>query len=93
VSQRLNRDRYAVHGKWREQPSSNSLLYTYHVADLLEKGSGHVWHDGAHRVKITPPGVVKDWPRRIRSTTFYGESAWSDAERLIRDAENQARYR
>lgn len=85
---RLNADRYAVHGSWRErerrhyrfdddQPGYAEIVVQ--VADLLEKGSGHVWTSGAYKVALkNVPGM--------RSKTFYGETAHSDAARYASDA-------
>lgn len=82
MSQRLDKDRYAVEGPWTQQvcgPSGETLRgVLYYRAGLLDKRLGHVWDDGAHRVKVLGPS-------KYRSATFYGETAWSDAARLIDD--------
>jgi hypothetical protein len=79
--QRLNPQRYAVHGAWRRVAAWRGPhgQVTVEVADLLEKSSNHVWHSGAYRV------TLKDVPG-MRSKTFYGESAWSAAERYASEA-------
>jgi hypothetical protein len=90
MSQRLNPERYAVHGKWREvarwagyvtSPDGNDDRADIIVitADLLEKRSGHVWSDGAYKV------TLKNVPD-MRTKTFHGETAWSDAARYASDA-------
>lgn len=89
MSQRLNKDRYAVHGGWRRASGWSGLVEVptgvkpavidVQVADLLEVRSGHVWSNGAYRVTLTN---VPD----MRSKTFYGETAWCDAARHARDA-------
>lgn len=87
---RLNPERYAIHGHWCEVASwvghvvlpdgnDDRAEVVVKVADLLEKRSGHVWSNGAYKVQLTNvPGM--------RSKTFYGESAWSDAARYAEDA-------
>lgn len=89
MSQRLGKN-YAVHGAFRERSETDwgpvPEGARYFVADLLEKRSGHVWQNGAHKVQITTKR-----PGAPRSRTFYGESAWSDAARYIDDFENWLR--
>lgn len=51
------------------------------VADLMY--SGQLWHDGAYRVTIKPGEDDRTGkPRTPKKRLFYGESAWSDAERM-----------
>jgi hypothetical protein len=90
MTTRLNPERYAVHGEWRHAagwagfvvlPDGNDdrADITVQVADLLEKRSNHVWRSGAYKVTLrNVPGM--------RSKTFYGETAWSDAARYASDA-------
>ena len=87
MSQRLNKDRYAVAPPWEQVSHAQNdregdapFEVFHHEAGLREKRSGHVWGGGAHRVRITGPAG------HPKSTTFYGETAWSDAERYVRDA-------
>jgi hypothetical protein len=87
---RLNKDRYAIHGDWRYAAHRHGLvdrgadvqpaLIEVKVADLLEKASGHVWNSGAYKV------ILQNVPGGMRSKTFYGETAWSDAVRYASDA-------
>ena len=88
---RLNKERYAVHGGWRcavervyrnrDWPDQDLApqTITIDIADLLEKRSGFVWSNGAYRV------TLKNVPD-MRSKTFYGETAWSNAARYAADA-------
>jgi hypothetical protein len=90
MSQRLNKARYAVHGDWRpaaqhaiptydETGDEDAAIITVQVADILEKHSGHVWRSGTYKVTLTNvPGM--------KSKTFNGETAWSDAARYASDA-------
>jgi hypothetical protein len=87
---RLNPDRYAVHGEFRSRiqrsiPMDDNKVARIEVlsADLLEKGSGYIWTSGAFKVTLqNVPGM--------RSKTFYGETAWSDAARYASDAATAA---
>jgi len=45
------------------------------TAELTDTQDGHVYPNGAHRVRVEGPGT--GWPR---SKTFKGETAWSRAE-------------
>lgn len=58
----------------------------YWVADLIDS-HGYRWRSGAHKIK-----VPKHPSCRVRSTTYYGETAWSDAARALNDYANWARY-
>lgn len=86
MSQRLNPDRYKVHGDWEHVSNTEWGRVpdgvTYQIADLLEVRSGHIWHAGAH--KVTLDKATRE-TTGMKSTTFYGESAWSDANRYIDD--------
>ena len=88
---RLNPERYAVHGEWRHAAGWSGLIEVaggikpadvhVTVADLAEKTSvgDYVWNNGAYKVQLkNVPGM--------RSKTFYGETAWSDAARYAADA-------
>ncbi|MCD6056513.1 MAG: hypothetical protein K0Q89_43 [Thermomicrobiales bacterium] len=94
---RLNKDRYIVHGEWRYAAHRHGLvdrgddvqpaLIEIKVADLLEKRSEHVWKDGAYKV------ILQNVPGKLRSKTFYGETAWSDAARYASDAATACGWR
>jgi hypothetical protein len=58
----------------------------YWVGDLIDH-HGYRWRDGAHKIK-----VPKRPNCRVRSTTYYGESAWSDAARALNDYAIWLRY-
>lgn len=86
---RIDPAKYAIEGAWRHRADRHGLIETatevkpavisVKVADLLEKGLGHLWPEGAYKVQLTNvPGM--------RTKTFYGETAWSDAERYASDA-------
>jgi hypothetical protein len=70
--------RYKVSSDWSlEKVVGPAVVET---ADLTDTRTGHVYREGAYRVRF---------PRKVegfRAKTFYGETAWSDAERLARDA-------
>jgi hypothetical protein len=74
--------RYKVHGPWRTDHTVGMLRIE--VADALDKKTGHVFTDGAYRVvdHITGKTINTGKGSRI---PFYGESAWSAAERLAND--------
>lgn len=58
----------------------------YWVGDLTDQYD-RSWRDGAHKIK-----VPKQPNCRVRSTTYYGETAWSDAARAIHDYATWKRY-
>jgi hypothetical protein len=89
VSQRLGKRYKIVPGTWWKAttydygtPLPEGVEYS--CADLTD--GTHTYTDGAHRVKL-PKG-----DHGLRSTTFYGETAWSDAVRLIRDYAWKTRF-
>ena len=55
---------------------------TVEVADLLDKVTGRTYVDGTQRVVDSHGKPVKG---KGGTSPFAGESAWSDAERLLRD--------
>jgi hypothetical protein len=98
MSQRLNPNRYAVHGEWAYAAHRHGLvdrgidvqpaLIEVKVADLVEKGrENHVWKHGAYKV------ILQNVPGTMRSKTFYGETAWSDAARYASDAATACGWR
>lgn len=70
-----NTKRYEVVGDWSEHDSDEVSRVL--VADLRDKRNGDTFRDGAWRI------VDKSTGRIVR--TFFGEVAWSDAERLFHD--------
>lgn len=54
---------------------------TREVANIRDTVGGHVYTEGAYRVKA----VRADGSSYSRSKTFYGEVAWSDSRRLYSD--------
>ena len=54
---------------------------TREVANIRDTVGGHVYQDGAYRVKA----VHTSGGSYLRSKTFYGETAWSDSRRLYSD--------
>ena len=70
--------RYKVSSGWvviREQGPC-----VIETADLTDTRTGHVYEDGAYRVRMTRK--LEGW----RTKTFKGESAWSAADCYARDA-------
>lgn len=89
--------RYIVVSDWREAKaaSAGSQRFSLQVADVKDtKGGGH-YTDGAYRVYVGSVG--QDNPRPCKAgkggtVPFYGESAWSDGERLFNDLVTAARH-
>ncbi len=78
--------RYKVHGEW----SIDAVIgnkYATMVADCLDKQTGDVFREGAWCVTHVKPGT-----KGSRGKPFYGETAWSDAERLASDLAIADRY-
>ena len=65
-----------------------TIAATLQIGELVDTRTGNVYPDGAH--KVTLPRHVRDLG--FRSKTFKGETAWSDAERLINDVLVAIRY-
>ena len=87
--------RYKPVGNWRPNNSEivvfgASVRYAQYVnidvSDVRED-NGHIWSNGAHRVKVTRPPLWGDEPLP-RGKTFIGELAWADAARYAGDAIN-----
>jgi hypothetical protein len=73
--------RYRVHGEW--QTSSDRYgSFVVEVADALDTKTGTVYTDGAYRVVRNGKPAKKG---KGGTVPFYGESAWSAAERLASD--------
>jgi hypothetical protein len=85
--------RYEINGNWREaqrrevEPWRNfgatPITLVVEVADLRDTQGGHVYTDGAYRVRKVGKG--ENLATRFRAKTFKGETAWSDAERYFGD--------
>lgn len=69
--------------------SDGNLLATLSIGELTDTRTGRVYPDGAHKVILTRS--ARDLG--FRSKTFKGETAWSDAERLIHDVQIADRWR
>ena len=63
-------------------PADGATLATVEVGDLLDTRTGTTYAEGWHRVQLTPAGRERTG---MRTKTFRGETAWSDAERYARD--------
>lgn len=77
--------RYAPTGSWRTayhdrfDTGDAEASVTIEIADCRDQRGGRTYSDGTFRVTLkNVPGM--------RSRTFYGESAWSNAQRLGNDA-------
>lgn len=69
--------------------SDGTPLATLSIGELTDTRTGHVYPDGAHTVTLSR--TARDLG--FRSKTFKGDTAWSNAERLIYDVQIAARYR
>lgn len=78
--------RYTIEGPWREEESrlvtdynlENQWTITKETATLMDNHGGMRYECGAYRVRVKGPNPP-------RTKTFRGETAWSDAERLMGD--------
>ena len=83
--------RYEIVGNWAtvsdvvarpwDGVSDLEVRVTREVADIRDIQGGHLYNDGAYRVKA----VHTSGGSYLRSKTFYGEVAWSDSRRLHED--------
>lgn len=89
--------RYIVVSAWHEEKaaSAGEQRFSLQAADIKDtKGGGH-FTGGAYRVCVGSVG--QDNPRPFKqgkggTVPFYGESAWSDGERLFSDLVTAARF-
>jgi hypothetical protein len=73
--------RYRVHSEW-QGTSEGYGSFRVEVADALDTKTGTVYTDGAYRVVRNGKPAKKG---KGGTVPFYGETAWSDAERLASD--------
>jgi len=84
--------RYAKVGSWRVVESKvfyvggntedHAIELVHEVADMRDTQGGYEYSDGMHRVYATHL-ISQKSAKRVK--TFYGELAWSNAERLYGD--------
>lgn len=71
---------------------ASQILATREVADIRDIVGGHIYTDGAYRVKAK----YGDGQSYRRAKTFYGEMAWADSQRMFNDivseVQNQERW-
>lgn len=83
--------RYKVNSSWSiDSVYGADITASGHatlVADALDTKTGDVFRDGAWAVSTVKPGT-----KGSRGRPFYGETAWSDAERLAMDLAMADRY-
>ena len=73
--------RHKIVSPWTLSKSEGS--FSIQVADIIDQRNGRTYVEGAHRVvdaNLKPAKIGKGG-----TVPFIGESAWSDAERLLRD--------
>lgn len=74
-----------VSGSWGEDRPD--VLVIHETADIRDPRGGWTYREGAHRVRSFRGGRSF---KRLR--TFYGETAWMDAERMFSDIVAEVRY-
>jgi hypothetical protein len=79
--------RYKVNSPWRIEDEYGFGVETQ-SADIVDIRTGDEYSDSAWRV------LVDDKPHRGKGGThpYFGESAWSNAQRLARDIALDRRY-
>lgn len=90
--------RYAKVGSWRTWSSKvfwvggntedHAIELVHEEADMRDTVDGHEYTDGMHRV-YAKHLISQKSAKRVK--TFYGESAWSNADRLYSDLYNEYR--
>ncbi len=78
--------RYKVHGEWFPTRTHGDK-YAVWVADAIDMNTLAVFAEGAWCVTHVKPGT-----KGSRGKPFFGESAWSDAQRLAYDLEIADRF-
>jgi len=81
--------RYKVQGSWVNDADIFGESVVVQYADLLDTRNGDIFRQGAFRVLVDGKPVKG----KGGSIPFFGETAWSDAERLARDLYFAARYK
>lgn len=84
--------RYKVTSEWSGHQSASAGggqdVFQVESADIVDTKNGARYRDGAYRVtKNGRPAIVG----KGGTVPYYGESAWSDAERLFNDLVFEAR--
>lgn len=85
----MNTKRYQVVLPWGGIAHEGSFFIQ--EADLLDKVTGRTYVGGAQRV-VDARNDMKPVKGKGGTSPFAGETAWSDAERLMRDLAFQERY-
>ncbi len=83
------KNRYEVVGPWDSEARHGSFVLQ--SAQIRDKVNGRLYAEGAYRVIDGRTGK----PAKIGkggTVPFYGESAWSDGERLLNDLAVAERY-
>lgn len=82
-------NRYKIQGEWSED--SRIGIFVIQSADIIDVKTGHQYREGAFRVMrkvqdgIGPITLKPAKKGKGGTVPFFGETAWSDAERLARD--------
>ncbi len=84
--------RYEIVGGWRTVGDTKvrpfffdegrEVRVTREVANIRDTQGGHLYDEGAYRVKATYTDTGKSYSAL---KTFYGEVAWSNSRRLYED--------
>lgn len=84
--------RWATVGDYTVEPffsdNGGAVLVTREVADIRDTQDGHLYSEGAYRVKAT---YVTTGRSHTKLKTFYGEQAWSASRNLYQDVINEVR--
>lgn len=76
------RNRYKVTGPWGGVKKDGSFYLQ--TADITDQVNGQVYTEGAYRV-VKAPNMKPAKLGKGGTVPFFGEFAWADAERLLRD--------
>lgn len=81
--------RYKVNSEWTPAFGQSFGGFSVQEADALDTKTGDVFVNGASRVVDADQRPVKG---KGGTVPFFGETAWSDAERLASDLYFKAAY-
>lgn len=82
--------RYKVTGPWEGVLKFGSLYVQ--SAQITDTKNGRTYEEGAFRVVDARKGMKPAKTGKGGTVPFYGETAWSDAERLARDLALEEQY-
>lgn len=85
-------NRYKITGPWGGHPEMRQGDFHVQSAQITDTHGGHVYAEGAFRVVDAAKDMKPAKTGKGGTVPFYGESAWSDAQRLAGDLWTARRF-